>query len=214
MFCNIQRLKWSHVYLAAMFLVTVFLCHVYTNHWLPIRNTNDAYRIVDAPMRVAKNALEGWPIIGLGFFSCRFIRPKLDKQPPFVLCLIGFLLLLASLFVAVGFVPTFPLLGKYVCNIFPVLGFICLFKSIQESPVTRFFVFWGANSIVLMCMHFSIFEECCKVIDSKWFAHKDFWGWWPLVYFVLTLILTYPLVYVFNSFPFFLGKKHGVTNNC
>ena len=58
-----------------------------------------------------------------------------------------------------------------------------------------------------MCTHFSILEEIFKTFDRVVLGHPKFTGGITLLYFLLTILLTYPLVWLFNhKLPFFLGK--------
>ena len=59
-----------------------------------------------------------------------------------------------------------------------------------------------------MCTHYSITMEIIKTFDRTLLHNPTFEGPITLIYFAISVILTYPLVYLFNGkLKFMLGKR-------
>ena len=122
------------------------------------------------------------------------------------------LLIVSALIFAVSFVLVInpPITVYYIndllSNILPAIAFMCLFAIFAKG--IRFFTYWGVNSLILMCTHFSIKMEILMAFDKQILNHPVFEGPRTIVYFVICVLLTYPLVYLFNGkLKFMLGKK-------
>jgi hypothetical protein len=82
-----------------------------------------------------------------------------------------------------------------------------IFMSLPKNPVSRFFSFWGRNSLILMATHYSILMEICLVINRDCLGHAEFEGLNTLLFFVVTILVEYPIVWFFNhKCQFMLGK--------
>jgi fucose 4-O-acetylase-like acetyltransferase len=89
----------------------------------------------------------------------------------------------------------------------PAIAFMCLFAVFTKGFITRFFTYWGINSLILMCTHFSITQEILIAFDKYILHHSTFEGPITILYFIICIILTYPLVYLFNGkLKFMIGK--------
>ena len=91
-------------------------------------------------------------------------------------------------------------------NTLPAIAFMCLFAVFTKG--IKFFTYWGVNSLILMCTHFSITMEILMAFDKQILHHPVFEGPRTIVYFAICVLLTYPLVYLFKGkLRFMLGKK-------
>ena len=77
-----------------------------------------------------------------------------------------------------------------------------------NSVIENFFTYWGVNSLIMMCTHFSITMEVLMAFDRHVLHHTIFEGPRTIIYFVICVLLTYPLAWLFNNkLKFMLGKK-------
>ena len=88
------------------------------------------------------------------------------------------------------------------------LGLLLLAIVVEKWHIMRFFTYWGRNSLVLMVTHYSIVMVLCQIFDKYVMGGSEFVGWRTIVYFVATVLLTYPIVWFFNNKArFMLGRR-------
>lgn len=209
LFCLLAHRKRPLLVGLLLFALSALGCWLYHHSWLPLRDLDDLHRILDAPMHVFIRCFQGWPIVVLGYFVGRFLAPRLPRLSRCALIPLGALLLGISLLLMWPKLPPLGYPGQWLSNTLPEMGLLCLFLALPKGPLLNFFAYWGKNSLILMCTHFSILEEIFKSFDRVVLGHPEFTGGITLLYFLLTLLLTYPLVWLFHhKFPFFLGKAH------
>lgn len=207
LFCVIRTCRYPWPAAALGLIATLTASCLYHNLWYPLRNLDDLHRILDAPMCPIVWSLKAWPVIGLGFLAGRRLKPLLQLPHKLQTAGIGISLILFSLWLVIA--PPFRLyyVNELICQTFPVFGFMCLFAILPANPVSGFFIYWGRNSLILMCTHFSITEEIFKIFDRVVLHHESFSGISTLVYFALAVLLTYPMVRLFHhKLGFMLGK--------
>ena len=208
LFCFIQHTRRIFLSALLLFIVSAVCCWLYQKHWLPVREQNDIYRMIDAPMRPFIRSLQGWLIVYLGFLAGKYLSKALHGLNSLSLVGIGMLCILVSLVLLLPGFPNLSYLGKWLSNTLPELGLLCIFMAFPRGFHVDFFAYWGKNSLILMCTHYSITEEILKTIDKCFFPNQDFCGWRTLTYFVIAIGVTYPIVRLINNkFYFILGKK-------
>lgn len=199
-----RKWMWAVIGLA----VTLLVNHLYNSYWSPIRDNSELNKILDAPMQPIVRGLYAWPIIAIGYLSGK----KWGK------ILLGMnkikLLSISALLFAISFIlimkPPFNIyyINGLLSNTLPAFAFMCLFAVFTKGIITRFFTYWGFNSLILMCTHFSITMEVLMAFDKYILHHSIFEGPRTIIYFVICVLLTYPLVWLFNGkLKFMLGKK-------
>ena len=201
-----SRNKWTWAVIGLA--TTLLINYLYNNYWLPIRDNSELYKIIDAPMQPIVRGLYAWPIIAIGYI----IGKKWGKQ--IVTASRRKLLLISAVLFAISFIliikPPFNIyyVNGVLSNTLPAIAFMCLFAVFTKGIITRFLTYWGVNSLILMCTHFSITMEILMVFDKHVLHHSTFEGIRTIIYFVICIILTYPLVWLFNGkLKFMLGKK-------
>ena len=195
---------WTVIGLCATLLVN----HLYNRNWLPICDNSELHKILDAPMQPIIRGLDAWPIIAIGYLlgrKCGKDIMEINKSK---------LLTISALLFAISFIlvikPPFNIyyINGILSNTLPAIAFMCLFAVFTKGLITRFFTYWGVNSLILMCTHFSITMEILMAFDKHVLHHTTFDGPRTIIYFVICIILTYPLVWLFNcKLNFMLGKK-------
>lgn len=206
-FTLIKNCKNVWFYAAIGIAITLLANHLYYNQWLPLRNNCELYKILDAPMQPIVSGLYAWPIIAIGYLlGKRWGKSLLEVNK-------AKLLSIAVLLFAISFIlvikPPFNIyyINGLLSNTLPAIAFMCLFAVFTKGLITRFFTYWGVNSLILMCTHFSITMEILMAFDKFALHHPVFAGPRTIIYFVICIILTYPLVWLFNcKLKFMLGK--------
>lgn len=199
-----HRWIWAIIGLAATLLAN----HVYNSIWLPIRDNSELYKILDAPIQPIVRGLYAWPIIAIGYlFGKRWGKSIIEVNKIWLLSI-------SALLFAISFIliiePPFNIyyINGLLSNTLPAIAFMCLFAVFTKGIITRFFTYWGVNSLILMCTHFSITMEILMAFDKFVLHYPVFAGQRTIIYFGICIILTYPLVWLFNGkFRFMLGRK-------
>lgn len=206
-----SRRPW--LYGSIMFVVTYIVSYLYYYDWRPMLEGNTLYQMIDSPIRPIVMALTAWPVIAIGYFmSCRWAH-RLHSLNRWICGAGGIGLLIVSIWFVISPPFNFYYLNNVLATLFPVLGFIGVFILMTGSPIERFFAYWGRNSLILMCTHFSITMELLMAFDIYMLHHKDFSGWRTIIYFAVCVFLTYPIVWLINKrFSFMLGKKKKISN--
>ena len=187
---------------------TLLVNHVYNCIWLPLRDNSELYKIFDAPMQPIVRGLYAWPIIAIGYLLGKRWGKSIMNVNKIKLLSISILLFAVSILLIIK--PPFNIyyINGVLSNTLPAIAFMCLFAVFTKGIITRFFTYWGVNSLILMCTHFSITMEVLMAFDKYVLHHSTFEGPRTIIYFVICIILTYPLVWLFNGkLKFMLGKK-------
>lgn len=194
---------WGAVGMLAVFLVS----HLYYSVWQPLRDASTINKLIDSPLQPLVRGITAWPVVAAGYLTAKYLWKKITAAGNIILFIAGCAIIAFSIILVLT--PPFHLfyVNSLLSNTLPALGFMCLFAAVPQNRIKEFFIYWGINSLVLMCTHFSITEEIFKVIDANLF-HDAFEGWKTIVYFIITIVLTYPLVRLFNGkLKFMTGKK-------
>ena len=207
-----RKWLWAVIGLAMTLLVN----HLYNNQWLPLRDNSELNKIIDAPMQLVVRGLYAWPIIAIGYLLGKRWGRSIMECSKTILFTVSALLFAISFILIIN--PPFNIyyVNRVLSNTLPAIAFMCLFAMAAKKIIARFFTYWGVNSLVLMCTHFSITMEVLMAFDRHILHHSTFEGYRTIIYFVVCVILTYPLVNLFNGkLRFMLGKeiikrqKHG-----
>ena len=166
------------------------------------------YKILDAPMQPIVRGLYAWPIIAIGYlFGKRWGKSIMEVNKIWLLSI-------SALLFAISFIliikPSFNIyyVNGVLSNTLPAIAFMCLFATLSSNIIERFFTYWGVNSLILMCTHFSITMEVLMMFDKYILHHPTFEGTRTIIYFVFCILMTYPLVWLFNGkLKFMLGRK-------
>lgn len=198
--------KWR---LAISFITLTFATnYVYNNLWLPIRDNSELYKIIDAPIRPIVQSLQAWPIIAVGYLLGKKWGRDILEAKKITLITISALLFTVSIILAICPPIEIYYINGFLSNTLPAIAFMCLFAVFANNIITRFFTYWGVNSLVLMCTHFCITMEVLMAFDKHVLHHQVFEGPITILYFVICILVTYPLVWLFNGkLNFMLGKK-------
>lgn len=206
-FALIRNTKRFWLWGAIGLAITLVVNFVYNTYWLPISENSELHRIIDAPMQPIVRGLYAWPIIAIGFITAKKWGYRIIKENKMKLFAISALLFAISILLVVK--PTFNIyyISGVLNNTLPAIAFMCLFAVFSRNMITSFFSYWGVNSLILMCTHFSITMEIMKTFDRMVLHCPAFEGPRTLIYFATGVLLTYPMVFLFNGpLKFMIGK--------
>ena len=199
-----KKWGWAVVGLIATLLVN----YAYNTLWLPMRDLSELNKIIDSPLQPIVRGLYAWPIIAIGYLLGKKWGMRIIEENKIKLLLISAVLFAISFILVIK--PPFNIyyINGVLSNTLPAIAFMFLFAMFTKGVITRFFTYWGVNSLVLMCTHFSITMEVLMAFDKYILHHSTFEGARTIIYFVVCIILTYPLVWLFNGkLKFMLGKR-------
>lgn len=200
-----SKQKWL---LATLFMIaTLAANYAYYNIWFPLRDLSELNKLIDAPMQPIMRGLYAWPIVAIGYIIAQKWGHKLIGTGRIKLIATSATLFAISIALVVN--PPFDIyyINGALCNTLPAIAFMCLFALFPKNVITGFFTYWGVNSLILMCTHFSITMEILMAFDKHVLHHPVFEGPVTILYFVACILLTYPLVHLFNDkLKFMIGK--------
>ena len=199
-----RKWMWAIIGLGTTLLVN----YAYNSIWQPICDNSELYKIIDAPMQPIVRGLYAWPIIAVGYILGKRWGKSILGMNKIKLLSISALLFAISFILIIE--PPFNIyyINGLLSNTLPAIAFMCLFAVFSNNIIEKFFAYWGVNSLILMCTHFSITMEVLMAFDKYILHHPVFEGPRTIIYFVICILLTYPLVWLFNGkLRFMLGKK-------
>ena len=207
-FTLIKNSKKKWMWAAIGLAITLLVNHLYNSYWQPIRDIGELNKILDAPMQPIVRGLYAWPIIAIGYLFGKRWGKSIMEMNKVKLLSISTLLFVISFILIIR--PPFNIyyINGLLSNTLPAVAFMLLFVVFAKGIITKFFTYWGVNSLILMCTHFSIIQVLLTTFDKHVLNHPTIEGERTIIYFIVCIILTYPLVYLFNSkLKFMLGKK-------
>lgn len=207
-FAVIKNGKRIWLLASIFFAITIAYNHLYDDFWWHLRNFSKTNQMIDAPLQVINAVFKAWPIIGIGYLIGKRWGKSILELSKYKLLTISVLLFAISFILIIK--PPFSLyyVNGVLSNTLPAVAFMCLFAVFSNNFIERFFTYWGVNSLILMCTHFSITMEILMAFDRHILHHPIFVGPRTIIYFVVCILLTYPLVWLFNGkLRFMLGRR-------
>lgn len=133
--------------------------------------------------------------MALGYMSALCIRPVADRLEkrfgPLCTGVSGIVLLITTNLL-ISALSGHNLMFVRMLTVIPMsFAVMLLMKSMQKSLTVRFFGFWGRNSLMMMCTHYSVTLPLIGVVDNLFAGgiYREASGTW--VYLVLCIGLTY-----------------------
>lgn len=207
-FCFIRNSRYRLPLTLIGVIVLFIVNHLYYNIWCAMREVSTLHKLIDSPMQPFVRGIAACPVIAGGYIMVRHVWPTIERCKKGTIASVGLVAILFSLLLVTY--PPFEIyyLNTFLSNTLPVFGFICLFYTVgYKNLISRFFIFWGVNSLVLMCTHYSIVEETLKTLDKE-FIHSGFIGPITIIHFTIAIAISYPIAMIFNDrLKFMLGKK-------
>ena len=198
--------KWTLTLL--VLLITLAYLHHYF-YWLAnYRDRSEVYQLIDAPFYTIRKMLYAWPTIGIAYLISKNLGHILTKLKSFTVFCLGLGITACSIYINGGFIPlSFGDLSPLIVPVIGPMGLLLLAYPLKNGIIVKFLEFWGVNSLTMIVTHYSITLVICRMIDNIIF-HAPFTGVRTLVWFVVAIIATYPMVWFFNhKARWMLGKS-------
>lgn len=214
LFCILKSSKRPWLYGSILFVISYISGYIYFLHWRPLLFHNTTLQLLDSPIRPIVMALSAWPIIGIGYLMCIKLSGKIHNLNKYMAGACGAVLLLLSIWFIIASPFNIFYLNSVIATVLPVMGFIGIFILLNNSRFVKFFSYWGNNSLILMCTHYSITMGLLMAFDIYIIHHSNFTGLRTIIYFLVCILLTYPMVwFIKRHLSFMLGKKKTSSNN-
>lgn len=192
--------KNKRVYIVLAFIITIVYGVLYS-YLMDDANqvfANATIRdIVNAPLRVIRDALQAWVAIAFGYYTYLASKRIINKRG------ILFSLSLILLLLAYSFANYYPFNIKfawhYMAPLLGPLGWIYFYKSIQNLSIWTYFNYWGKNSLCLMVTHYSIILVLFKIFITS-VLHMPFEGWTTFAAFLISLPIQHLLVILIDKY--------------
>ena len=200
--------KRSWLLIGFMALGTFLYLYFYGQWVAEYRNLSSLNQIIDAPFYTIRNAMIAWPVVGAGYLVAKDYKRLLGGLSKRVLLMVALVIIGLSIYFASFSKLSLGVVAYFLPSVLGPLGLLLLAIVVEKWHIMRFFTYWGRNSLVLMVTHYSIVMVLCQIFDKYVLECNEFVGWRTIVYFVVTVLLTYPLVWFFNNKArFMLGRR-------
>ncbi len=136
--------------------------------------------------------------VSLGYLCAKYLFPYMirieNKLTKAVLSIAAGFLLILSIIVSPCLYEWHLLLVRLLLIVPVSVSIIMIFMMFENNPVSRFLGFWGRNSLMLMCTHYSLTLVVIEIADTmiNGEATQSRLGTW--IYFTLCILLTYCLI--------------------
>lgn len=201
----IRKKIWVQI---AVILLALAYMEVYGYWSSNYRNLSSTMQLIDAPFRTINNAMFASIVLFYSCYAAKWYKAKIKSTKR----LLKIILMIAMLGFYFWFsfnpvdIPVFQTILVLPALLF---GMFIFSYFISKVPLlNNFFVFWGKNSLIMMVTHYSIIQVLCEIINKYWLHNDAFTGYITLVFFVVTVLIEYPIVWFMNKYcQRILGKN-------
>lgn len=203
---NLLRRKKGAWWLSALIIFIAY--HHFYGAFFSGKETS-MWKIIQAPFYTVNSALTAIQDVAIGFLAYKGYRKiRLSVRAELIvgvlLCCLGFYFtsnlddILGPLY---GYL--WPLITPVVCSV----GFILLFKALQNSRLLNYFDFWGRNSLSLMVTNYSIIQVLLIIFVTRTLRLEPE-GWIAIGMFAVAMPVQYLIALLLNRrFPSLLHPK-------
>ena len=194
------------LYLIFLSLALIYL-HYYYMWSMSWRNLSITNQIIDAPFYTIRNICLALPVICIAYMLSSYFNNRLSHIKTRWIVVMGLAVTSLSIYICGGFCQfSFGYFSPLISPVLGPFGLLFLFYPIKSGYLYKFLSFWGGNSLILMVTHYPILLVIIEAIDFTIFQ-QPFSGIRTLLWFIIAIILEYPIVWFFNNKArFMLGK--------
>ena len=147
-------------------------------------------KIIQAPFFTLKNASHALFYVAAGYliqkvYSRLNLSTRCEAMAGIALCAAAYF---SASYLHLVFGKASGILWMFFAPVLGPVGFMLIFKSIQDSPLLDFFDYWGRNSLSLMVTHYSIVLVLLKIISVN-VLHLEFTGWITVAAFAVSMLM-------------------------
>lgn len=192
-----------------LLILIISLLYINIYHLFFDGKVDDLWRIIDAPFRVISNISTAWIVIAIGYYIHKYGSNTIHSLNKWQATIMGLLSVsLGFLLCNYGHFPSLGITG-FLWSMLSYAGIMIFVMPWQNSFICRYFEYWGRNSLILMLTHYTIILELCVCLNNYLTKTSDIQlhGWVAIFYFVITMIIEYPIVWFINhKAKFLIGK--------
>ncbi len=160
--------------------------------------------VILAPLSVISNSIYAYITITLSSHLPQLMLKKYAQHIIFLLAVTTYLIIQHPLLQ--GIIQQIILFSWQFIISTTIFSIFILLKN-QNYLFLKYLNFWGQNSLILMLTHYSIIMEFCIYINYHIFGNPTLSNWNAIFFFIITMIVEYPLTLLINKkFRFLLGK--------
>lgn len=193
-------------------LLAVAIALAYTHgygYWSAnFRNLSDMMQIIDAPFKTIDSASSAFIVLLYSYYASVWYKNNIKNGVAMPLKLLLMVMLLGIYFWFAFNPISVPLAGVFI-GASLLFGMFLFSYFVSKVPIINsFFIFWGKNSLIMMVTHYTIIQVLCEITNKYILGNAEFTGYITLVFFVLTVLIEYPVVYLLNKKgAFILGRN-------
>lgn len=183
-------------------LLAVFIIYNYYYSLIFSSHTSTNWKILQAPFFTISNALNAIICVAAGWFLFRVVsRLNMSTIRYFIFGMIccGLGYLTANYLPFMIGIKAANLMWGLLAPIIGPLGFLLIFRSIQNSSLLNYFDFWGRNSLSLMVTHYSFVQVLITIFITR-VLHHTFCGWITIWAFVASMPIQYFITVLLNKY--------------
>lgn len=176
----------------------------FINNTIELHFGSPLKEIITPPISVITNSISAYLMITLATYLPKVL---LKKYTPYYIIISV---------VAMYFITQLPTQHEFIKQIITLIWQFTLSTTIfsifilirnLDCLFLDYLNFWGRNSLILMLTHYSIIMEFCIYINYHIFGNPTLSNWNAIFFFIITMIVEYPLTLLINKkFRFLLGK--------
>lgn len=96
---------------------------------------------------------------------------------------------------------------KMIAYVLLPYGLSLILYTTKQSCITQILSFYGRNSLIVMATHYSFLLSICTLVNKYWGTGGNLMGIASLIYFIISVIIEIPIIYLVNKhFKFLIGK--------
>lgn len=203
-FLKNRKQKWLWGFVLALSLIYAHYYGYWSAHY---RNLSSVNQLIDAPFYTINNIVRAWIVVACGYVIQLLYAKVLENRSLAIKILMGLLVCGCSIYFAAFSTVNLYSLSIFFAPVLGPLGLLLLAMCVERLKFSRFFEYWGINSLILMATHYSFVLVLFQMFYQYIYGETKLSGISSLVFFAIALLLEYFIIEVINKrFRFLLGK--------
>lgn len=173
--------------------------------WLSISDmrVDNQWKLISAPLNVVSASIGATVGVAAGYYFREFFDKRLSRLCRNGLFVVGLCVCVGSFFLNINNYAWFGVMSVavhiVVGVILPPIGFLLIFKALDNVKFFNFLDYWGRNSLSLMVTHFSI-VMVLALIFVEYVLHSRMMGWISVGAFLASIPIQYLLTIGINRY--------------
>lgn len=164
------------------------------------------------PIKTIVNIGECAVTILIGYFSGKYFGSLLNrmyiKKRRYINLIVGLILISAGIFMMKDLADKYLILGRLTTVLPLSIGIMMVFMGIEKTLLSKFFSFWGRNSLIVMCTHYSITLVLIEIVYTLITGQTSRGKEATYIYLAACLLLTFFIIRAYEKIQ--LKRKNDV----